>query len=124
MAMVALTIVFINLRRLVKHDQLATTTSISFTIVAFCGVLFGAGHAYTPARAGMALRNGVVVALWQDKRMLSSAAASSWIDVSDPHAAMVASSFKRSNAQLRPAQPLNPPSASPPRLSSAWSFCS
>jgi hypothetical protein len=32
------------LRRLKKHDQLATTTSISFTIVAFCGILFGAGR--------------------------------------------------------------------------------
>jgi uncharacterized membrane protein (DUF4010 family) len=53
MAIVALTIVFINLRRLKKHDQLATTTSISFTIVAFCGILFGAGHVYTPALAGI-----------------------------------------------------------------------
>jgi len=53
MAIVALTIVLINVRRLKKHDQLATTTSISFTIVAFCGILFGAGHVYTPALAGI-----------------------------------------------------------------------
>jgi hypothetical protein len=37
-----LMIVLINPRRLKKHDQLATTTSISFTIVVFCGILSAA----------------------------------------------------------------------------------
>jgi uncharacterized membrane protein (DUF4010 family) len=67
MAIVALTIVLINVRRLKKHDQLATTTSISFTIVAFCGILFGAGHVYTPALAGI-----ITAALLTWKRPINS----------------------------------------------------
>jgi hypothetical protein len=51
MAFVLMLIWLINWRRLSAHDQLATTTSLSLTIVAICGVLCGIGHMYTPVLA-------------------------------------------------------------------------
>ncbi len=53
MALVLLLIFLVNWRRLAAHDQLATTTSLSLAIVAFCGVLCGMGHLYTPVLASI-----------------------------------------------------------------------
>lgn len=53
MAVVLLLIWLVNWRRVTARDQLATTTSLSLAIVAFCGVLCGLGHLYTPVLASV-----------------------------------------------------------------------
>ncbi|HEY0307123.1 MAG TPA: MgtC/SapB family protein [Acidobacteriaceae bacterium] len=53
MAIVLLLLALINWRRLSAHDQLATTTTLSLSIVAFCAVLCGEGHLYTPVLAAI-----------------------------------------------------------------------
>ncbi len=48
-----LVLTLINWRRLSAHDQLATTTTLSLGIVAFCAILCGQGHLYTPVLAAI-----------------------------------------------------------------------
>ncbi len=53
MAIMLLTLTLINFRRLSAHDELATTTTLSLSIVAFSSVLCGMGHLYTPVAAAI-----------------------------------------------------------------------
>lgn len=48
MAFVAITVVLMNWRQMVKGGKLALTTSVALTVVAFCAVLCGQGHVFTP----------------------------------------------------------------------------
>jgi uncharacterized membrane protein (DUF4010 family) len=50
---ILLVLTFINWRRLSAHDHLATTTTLSLSIVAFCAILCGMGHLYTPVLAAI-----------------------------------------------------------------------
>ncbi len=52
-AVLLLVLGLINWRRLSAHDHLATTTTLSLSIVAFCAVLCGMGHLYTPVLAAI-----------------------------------------------------------------------
>jgi uncharacterized membrane protein (DUF4010 family) len=53
----------INWRRLAAHNSLATTTTLSLTIVFFCSILCGLGHLYTPVLA-VILSNALLV--WKE----------------------------------------------------------
>jgi uncharacterized membrane protein (DUF4010 family) len=50
---VAMSVVWMNHRQMLKQQKLALTTSAALTITGFCGVLFGQGHQFTPAAAGI-----------------------------------------------------------------------
>ncbi len=50
---VAIFVVGMNYRQLVQQQKLALTTSAALIIVALTGVLFGQGHRFTPAVAGI-----------------------------------------------------------------------
>lgn len=50
---VALGVVGMNYREMMKEQKLALTTSTALAVVAFTGVLFGQGHVFTPAVAGI-----------------------------------------------------------------------
>jgi uncharacterized membrane protein (DUF4010 family) len=50
---VAVLVAGMNYRELVKEQKLALTTSTALAVVAFAGVLFGQGHVFTPAVAGI-----------------------------------------------------------------------
>jgi uncharacterized membrane protein (DUF4010 family) len=50
-AIILLVLSLINWRRLSAHNQLATTTTLSLSIVFFCAILCGLGHLYTPVLA-------------------------------------------------------------------------
>jgi uncharacterized membrane protein (DUF4010 family) len=50
---VAMSIAWMNYRQMVKERKLALTTSSALLLTAFCGVLFGQGHVFTPAVAGI-----------------------------------------------------------------------
>jgi uncharacterized membrane protein (DUF4010 family) len=50
-AIVLLVLGLINWRRLSAHNSLATTTTLSLSIVFFCAILCGLGHLYTPVLA-------------------------------------------------------------------------
>jgi uncharacterized membrane protein (DUF4010 family) len=52
-AILLLILSLINWRRLSAHDQLATTTTLSLSVVAFCAMLCGLGHFYTPVLAAI-----------------------------------------------------------------------
>ena len=63
---VALFVVFMNQRRLHRDGSLVLTTSAALVVVAFCGVLCGLGHVFTPVAAGV-----TAAALLSWKRPLS-----------------------------------------------------
>lgn len=50
---IAMLIAWMNYRELLQSQKLTLTTSISLTIVAFTGILFGQGHVFTPSVAGI-----------------------------------------------------------------------
>ena len=50
---VAMSIAWMNYRQMVREQKLALTTSTALMLTAFCGVLFGQGHVFTPAVAGI-----------------------------------------------------------------------
>jgi uncharacterized membrane protein (DUF4010 family) len=50
---VGLGVVGMNCRQMAKENKLALTTSAALVVVAFAGVLFGQGHVFTPAVAGI-----------------------------------------------------------------------
>ncbi len=53
LAFVGVGIVGMNYREMAKTQKLALTTSTALAVVAFAGVLFGQGHVFTPAVAGI-----------------------------------------------------------------------
>jgi len=53
MAFVGMLVVGMNYREMVRHGKLVLTTSAAIMIVGFAGVLFGQGHVFTPAVAGV-----------------------------------------------------------------------
>lgn len=50
---VAISVIGMNYRQMVQQQKLALTTSAALTIVALTGILFGQGHRFTPAVAGI-----------------------------------------------------------------------
>jgi uncharacterized membrane protein (DUF4010 family) len=50
---VALIIVGMNYKEMVRNEKLVLTTSAAVAVVGFVGVLFGQGHVFTPAVAGV-----------------------------------------------------------------------
>jgi hypothetical protein len=53
LAFTALIVAFLNARHLMMRTKLATTTSMALLLVAFCGVLCGEGHVFTPVATGL-----------------------------------------------------------------------
>lgn len=53
MFFVAMVIVGMNYKEIVRGQKLALTTSAALAVVGFAGVLFGQGHIFTPAVAGV-----------------------------------------------------------------------
>lgn len=53
LAFVAVAVAAMNYREMVKTQKLALTTTAGLTVVGFAGVLFGQGHVFTPAVAGI-----------------------------------------------------------------------
>jgi uncharacterized membrane protein (DUF4010 family) len=53
LAFTALIVAFLNARHLMMGTKLATTTSMALILVAFCGVLCGEGHVFTPVATGL-----------------------------------------------------------------------
>jgi uncharacterized membrane protein (DUF4010 family) len=53
LAFVAMSVAWMNYREMAKEQKLALTTSTALMLTAFCGVLFGQGHVFTPAVAGI-----------------------------------------------------------------------
>ncbi|HVY54864.1 MAG TPA: DUF4010 domain-containing protein, partial [Thermodesulfobacteriota bacterium] len=53
MAFVGIVVVGMNYREMVRHEKLVLTTSVAIMIVGFAGILFGQGHIFTPAVAGV-----------------------------------------------------------------------
>jgi uncharacterized membrane protein (DUF4010 family) len=53
LAFTALIVAFVNARHLMMRTKLATTTSMALLLVAFCGVLCGEGHVFTPVATGL-----------------------------------------------------------------------
>src|ERR1700722_17357839 len=46
--LIGLFVCFLNIREWIQHQNLNLTTSAALIIVAFCGVLCGKGHAFSP----------------------------------------------------------------------------
>jgi uncharacterized membrane protein (DUF4010 family) len=53
MGFVAMLVVGINYRETVRCGKLVITTSAAIMVCGFCGILFGQGHVFTPAVAGV-----------------------------------------------------------------------
>jgi uncharacterized membrane protein (DUF4010 family) len=53
MGFVAITVALMNVRRMSGGSKPAQTTSIALAVVAFCGVLCGQGHVFTPVAGGV-----------------------------------------------------------------------
>lgn len=53
MAGVLVLVVLMNWREMAVHGKVALTTSVALLVVAFCGVLSGQGHVFTPVVAGV-----------------------------------------------------------------------
>ncbi|EIP96690.1 putative membrane protein [Opitutaceae bacterium TAV1] len=53
LAFCGMSVAWMNYRQMQRQQKLALTTSIALTLSAFCGVLFGQGHVFTPAVAGI-----------------------------------------------------------------------
>jgi len=66
MAFVALIIIGINYREMVRSRKLVITTSAAVVVAAFAGILFGQGHLFTPAVAAV-----ITAALLAWKRPIS-----------------------------------------------------
>ncbi|CAM4439464.1 MgtC/SapB family protein [Corallococcus exiguus] len=50
---VTLLVLLMNVRELMLHQRLALTTSTALMVVAFCGILCGMGHTFTPIVVGV-----------------------------------------------------------------------
>ncbi|AGA28708.1 MgtC/SapB family protein [Singulisphaera acidiphila] len=53
MGFVAILVVLMNWRRMATSGKLAMTTSVALMVVAFCSVLCGQGHVFTPVAGGV-----------------------------------------------------------------------
>jgi uncharacterized membrane protein (DUF4010 family) len=53
MGFVGMIVVGMNYREMVRHEKLVITTSAAIMIIGFSGILFGQGHLFTPAVAGV-----------------------------------------------------------------------
>jgi len=66
MFFVAMIIVGMNYKEIVRNEKLALTTSAAIAVIGFVGILFGKGHVFTPAVAGV-----ITAALLAWKRPIS-----------------------------------------------------